>query len=82
MTKTVIKIVEEHLRANGFSGLVQADADCGCEVDDLQPCGSDFASCKAGYKHCDPRPGRDSVWLISTKQEPPSLEAFDELEPM
>lgn len=78
MTKTVIKIVEEHLRANGYSGLVQPDSECGCEVDDLAPCAGDFGSCKAGYKHCDPR--QPDVWLISTKKEPPSPEAFDALD--
>ena len=77
--KTVIQIVAEHLRANGYSGLRNEDG-CGCEVDDLQPCGDDFAKCEAGYKHSDPREGRKHVWAIFSKPEPPMLETFDLLE--
>lgn len=46
----VIEIVREHLRAGGFDGLVQVDAECGCELDDLQPCGECFASCEPGFR--------------------------------
>lgn len=78
-TKTVIQIVAEHLRANGYSGIRNEGA-CGCELDALQPCGDDFAKCEAGYKHCDPREGRGHVWAIFSTPEPPMLEAFDALE--
>jgi hypothetical protein len=31
--------------------------------------------CQPGYAHSDPRGGPD--WVVSTKKEPPSVEAFD-----
>lgn len=66
MTKTIIEIVADHLRANGFDGLV-ADGECGCELSDLQPCGESFAQCKPGYKVPDPN-GEPGDWLITTKK--------------
>jgi hypothetical protein len=47
---TVIEIVKAHLIANGFDGLVQVDAECGCLIEDLQPCGSDCSACEPGYR--------------------------------
>jgi hypothetical protein len=77
MSKTVIKIVADSLRASGHSGLVAPEGACGCELDDLQPCGQDFAQCMPGYKHMDPqRPGE---WGIFLKPEPPTQEQFDNL---
>lgn len=48
--RTVIQIISEHLQSIGADGLVQPDAECGCELDDLVPCCRDFASCAPGYK--------------------------------
>jgi hypothetical protein len=78
MTTAVIQIVAGSLRASGHTGLLSPEGACGCEIEDLQPCGQDFAECRPGYKHSDPR--RPGVWGIFLKPEPPSLEAFDELE--
>lgn len=78
--KTALSMLDEALRAQGYGGLVMPDAECGCEVGDLAPCGSDFASCRPGYKHTDPRPGRQTVWLMCVSQEPPSLGAFDNID--
>lgn len=39
------------------------DYECGCGVDDLQPCDSDFSKCLAAYK--DPASGR----FVSSKDE-------------
>ena len=36
---TVIEMVAEHLRQNGYDGLYDAYGECACEVDDLAPCG-------------------------------------------
>ncbi len=50
---TVIEILKQHLVDNGFDGLVNGDAECGCELSDLQPCGESFAgcsSCKTSYQ--------------------------------
>lgn len=64
---TVIEIVAEHLRANGFGGLVQPDAQCGCCLGDLQPCGEDFSSCKPAYQHT--HADRPDEWLMSASKE-------------
>jgi hypothetical protein len=78
MSKTVIQIVREGLKADGYSGLVAPDNSCGCALDDLQPCAGDFSGCVAGYKHCDPlRPG---VWSIFRSKETPSQEVLDGIE--
>ena len=47
MSKMVREIVMEYLLANGYDGLC-AD-DCGCEIDDLGPCGESFWHCVPGY---------------------------------
>lgn len=49
----LIEIVKAHLVAQGFDGLVQADADCGCLLDDLVPCGEDCSSCEPAYRGMD-----------------------------
>ena len=46
----VIEIVKSYLVANGFDGLVQVDAECGCLCDDLAPCQSDYGQCEPGYR--------------------------------
>lgn len=66
MTKTVIQIVREHLKSNGFDGLVQSYAECGCLLDDLAPCCDNISHCKPGYRIDDSEsPGG---WLVSTKK--------------
>jgi hypothetical protein len=46
---TVIDIVREYLKANGYDGLWIED-ECGCEIEDLAPCGEMRLGCQAGYK--------------------------------
>lgn len=47
---TVLEIVEAHLRANGYDGLVSEDRECACLVSDLAPCGEMMETCVAGYR--------------------------------
>lgn len=47
---TVIEILKAHLVAQGCDGLVQVDAECGCELADMVPCGGDFSRCEPGYR--------------------------------
>lgn len=75
----VIDIVKAYLESNGFSGLVSGDNGCGCELDDLVPCGRDFATCEPGYKHNDPR-GDPQSWTIWRQKEPPTGEQWDDVE--
>ncbi len=52
-TMRVIQIVKSHLVANGFDGLVEADSECGCLIEDLAPCCGDFGQCDPGYRGAD-----------------------------
>lgn len=48
---TVRTILAEWLKANGYDGLCNPWAECGCEVDDLMPCGGEGCDgCVAGYR--------------------------------
>jgi hypothetical protein len=57
---TIKEIIEKHLRDNGFDGLFNADGECGCELDDLVPCGGEcgLLECEPGYKR-KPAGGED-----------------------
>lgn len=46
---TVIDMVTDYLKSNGFDGLYNDDV-CGCKIGDLVPCNSDFSGCKPGYE--------------------------------
>lgn len=45
----VLKIIQEHLRANSFDGLVSDDRECACLVSDLAPCENIGELCEPGY---------------------------------
>lgn len=47
---TCLDIIIEYLKAHGFDGLVNEDLECGCVLEDLQPCASDMSECKPGHK--------------------------------
>ena len=56
-TMTLIEIVTQYLRANGYDGLYHSDGECACEVGDLWPCDNPNGDCKAGhYVDC---PGKE-----------------------
>ena len=65
---TVIEIVKEHLVANGFDGLVQVDAECGCLCDDLAPCGGDYSACEPGYRGVHEEGNADDWAMYRTKE--------------
>jgi hypothetical protein len=51
---TVEDIVHGWLNEHGYGGLYSDSGGCGCELDDLWPCGYHFNDCKPGYKvQCD-----------------------------
>lgn len=64
---TIIEIVKQYLEANGFDGLVQPDAECGCDLSDLQPCSENFAECRPAYKHPDPTGEGD--WVMHERND-------------
>ncbi len=47
---TVIKIIEEYLKKNNYSGLYDEYGECGCQMSDLAPCGDMQPDCKPGHK--------------------------------
>lgn len=64
----VIEIVKAHLVANGFDGLVHVDAECGCLLDDLRPCGSDCSDCEPAYRGADEN-GEPGDWAMYRTKE-------------
>lgn len=64
----VIEIVAEHLRSRGFDGLFNGDAECGCEIGDLEPCMGGMSGCEPGYKRQDPS-GEPGDWIICQNAE-------------
>lgn len=75
----VKEIVKIYLEQNGYSGLCNADAQCGCELNDLMPCQGEVFECVAGYKCEDPRIEHKGQWAIFTDKNPED-EDWDEIE--
>ena len=53
---TVLEIVKDWLKDNGFDGLYWADdftgeETCGCDLDDFAPCGDMSPNCITAYRH-------------------------------
>lgn len=65
--RTVNNILSEWLRANGFDGLSNLDYECGCELADLVPCGSDCSQCEPAYKRAHSN-GLDFVMTTNRSQ--------------
>jgi hypothetical protein len=72
----VIEIVKAHLVAGGYDGLVQPDAECGCELADLSPCCDNINNCQPGFKRPGP-PNDPHGWLMFTTKEAANAEARD-----
>ena len=47
--RKISDIVRWYLKENGYDGLYYEE--CGCEIDDLFPCGEPSLSCAAGYRN-------------------------------
>jgi hypothetical protein len=47
---TVLDAVEVFLKLNGFDGLYNVAGECGCFLDDLEPCGEMCSNCHAGHR--------------------------------
>ncbi len=64
-------IIFAYLKSNGYDGLYH-DNDCGCELDDLVPCGEDPSQCVPGhYVPCDAETceaGGGCPWHIGEKR--------------
>jgi len=61
----VSEIIKEYLKKNGYDGLCDHYNECGCELDDLAPCGGLEYNCEPGHKfYCEEtgKPSKD--WNI------------------
>ena len=58
------EIIIEYLKKNGFDGLWVDE--CGCEIDDLMPCGSYSGYCKPGKKTTNAY----GEWMIGPREKP------------
>ena len=45
----ILTYLAEKLAGDGYGGLYSDE--CGCELDDLAPCGCELRGCGPGYKH-------------------------------
>jgi len=62
-------IIESWLKENGYDGLYD-DRECGCLLEDLIPCGGDWAfECQPGYKNVCGCPDHNSWRVSSNKKE-------------
>jgi len=49
-SKIVTEIVKEYLQSNNYDGLFHENAQCGCILSNLCPCGEWFGDCEPGYQ--------------------------------
>ena len=66
---TVLDIIRGYLRRHGYDGLCNTDIECGCQTDDLAPCGNVGYDCQPGVKEMQP----DGDWLIVTGKKPEEM---------
>lgn len=55
------------LKDRGYDGLVSVDAECGCELADLVPCGECCCGCTPAYRGPDPE--GESKWMMYASKE-------------
>jgi len=53
----VKQIVLQYLKDNGYDGLANDNGECGCDLEDLMPCGFQDTFCVAAHKE---KPAPDS----------------------
>lgn len=71
----IIKIVNDGLKLNGYSGLYQAGV-CGCKVDDLSPGNCLDETCEPGHCHAH---STKNLWVIHQQKEPISDDVIEEI---
>ena len=65
-----LRIIKDYLDTNGFDGL-RNEAECGCEISDLVPCGNDFSMCTPGYKVASPKGDEYDFYICQSKNDKP-----------
>jgi len=63
----VKQIVAEYLQTHGFDGLVNKDAECGCDLAQLIACEGPCDDCEPGYKRIG-SPEEDCPFYISIEK--------------
>ena len=64
----VLEMVTYYLKAQGYDGLFNTEYEpCGCDLEDLVPCGEIQATCIAGYKHIGCTCGEGCDFHINSK---------------
>ena len=53
MTPTVERALIVYGENNGYDGLVNTPLECGCDWQDLAPCGHLGIGCQMAYRHSD-----------------------------
>lgn len=66
---TLMEILATFLKDNGYDGLCNPQAECGCSIDDLFPCGEyQHGDCIVAYLGCaEDDPEED--WFYLSKQD-------------
>ena len=73
------ELLKAQLKSQGFDGLYYGSyGNCGCEIDDLMPCGGPSLSCTAGYKHVISVDGIPT-WVITETKGPLTERQMNEL---
>lgn len=49
-TQDVKTFIADQIVSEGYDGLCNPDAECGCGVADMQPCGESFSDCVLAYR--------------------------------
>ena len=63
------EIVTDYLKKNEYDGLYHNDQECGCELNDLFPCGTYDYDCTAGYKVDCSEFGDECKWYIGERND-------------
>ncbi len=68
---TIIELTRAQLKAQGYDGLCNPDAECGCKLDELFPCDEpSMVNCEAGYLGPPPPDKADECdWYIWVHRE-------------
>jgi hypothetical protein len=60
----VITMIEDRLKADGFDGLYNSDAECACQIGNLGLCSGFQRDCEGGYLQDCPETCGDHDWHI------------------
>ena len=78
---TVLEIVKKYLEDNGYDGLCNTDFECGCSINNLEPCGAMRSDCQAAYVAESPdNPDYDYLYFPTKEERDHYIAIRDELE--